>query len=119
MFHQPDQPATLATLHHIGKLARQEGVTREQLTRIFIPVIRPWNASVLHDSPHSFPLVRMAQAPEAVARSLTDEAASERMLKRLGKNERLIMGAGACVSMVRANVVHPPARSVERPVGQA
>ena len=99
MMRQPDQKATLAALHKVGELARAEGVSRDQLTRVFDPVFRPWNGCVRLNPP-CFHFVKMVvQAPVKVVKSLPDDEARNRLLSRLTIEERLVLGAGACVSM--------------------
>ena len=81
MLRQPDQRVTLSVLHHLGELARAEGVSRSQLMRIFDPVYRNWNGSVMNDRPYAFHLMNLAvQAPEQVERPLPDEQARARLL---------------------------------------
>jgi hypothetical protein len=99
MLYQPDQKATLEVLHRVGGLARQEGIPRSQLVRIFDPCFRPWNGSVLHDHPDTFHLMELAAAaPDAVAQPLPDPVARRQILAHLTQYERTVLGAGACVS---------------------
>ena len=76
MLDQPDQKTTLAAVNHVGDLARDQGVTRAQLMRIFDPVRRPWNGSVMNDRPYAFHLMNLAvQAPAEALRPVPDDEA--------------------------------------------
>jgi len=118
MLHQPDQKATLNTLHHVGTLARQEGIPRSQLVRIFDPCYRSWNGSILNGHPDTFPLMELAiGAPEHVAHGLPDQEARDRLLSRLNPVERLILGSGTCVSLNPASLpADAQTLTVARPV---
>ncbi|MGO9462970.1 MAG: acyltransferase family protein [Isosphaeraceae bacterium] len=99
MLHQPDQKATLKALHRVGWLAREEGIPRSQLVRIFDPCFRSWNGSVLHDHPDTFHLMELAAvAPNSVEHPLPDPVARRKILAHLTRYERTVLGAGACVS---------------------
>jgi hypothetical protein len=99
MLEQPDQKPTLAALHRVGELAHAEGVSRDQLTKIFDPVFRPWNGSV-RLNPYYFHFMKLvAQAPLTVDRPLPDEEARVRLLSRLTLLEQAVLTSGACVSM--------------------
>jgi len=100
MLYQPDQKATMKVLHRVGKLAREEGIPRSQLARIFDPCFRTWNGSVLHDHPDTFHLMELATAaPDSVERPLPDPLARRQILAHLTQYERTVLGAGACVSL--------------------
>ena len=59
-----------------GRTGSAEGVSRSQLMRIFDPVYRTWNGSVMNDRPYAFHLMNLAvQAPEQVERPLPDDQA--------------------------------------------
>ena len=112
MLHQPDQRETLSALHHLGEIARVEGVTRSQLLRIFDPAWRSWNGSFLHDRPQAFHLMNLAvQAPEHVEQPLADGEARSRMLARLTRDEIVALSSGTCVSLTPAQP-DPMARTV-------
>ncbi len=112
MLRQPDQRVTLSVLHHLGELARAEGVSRSQLMRIFDPVYRTWNGSVMNDRPYAFHLMNLAvQAPEQVERPLPDDQARSRLLAWLMPVERIALGAGTCASLV-ASHLEPDARTL-------
>jgi len=112
MLGQPGQKKTLAVLHHLGKLARDEGITRAQLLRIIDPAYRSWNQSLLLDCPAAFPLMKLVvHAPGRVARPLTDQEARDRLKARLTETERLAIGAEACVSLNPAQL-EPGARTL-------
>ena len=101
MLRQPDQRVTLSALHHLGQLARDEGLPRSQLMRVFDPVFRPWNGSVMHDNPNAFHLMNLAvEAPEQVERSVPDDRARALLLASLTPVERIALGAGTCPSQV-------------------
>jgi hypothetical protein len=105
MLHQPDQKATLAALHRVGIVAREEGITRSQLLRIVDPAYRPWNGSLVSDCLYAFPLVKLvADAPQQAMRPLSDDEARNLLRARLTRAERLALGSGACVSL---NPVRP------------
>ena len=59
MMDQPDQYRTLAALDRLRQSAQQEGINQSDLLKIFPPVRRGWNASVLELRPDAFPLVRL------------------------------------------------------------
>ncbi|WP_206108233.1 hypothetical protein [Paludisphaera soli] len=105
MLHLPDQRATLEALHRVGVIARDEGIPREQLLRIFDPAYRPWNASVATNRPYAFHLMNLAiQAPEKVVRPISDAEARSLVTTRLTTPERFWLGAGSCPS---AEPPHP------------
>ncbi len=100
MLYQPDQKATLKVLHRVGWLARQEGIPRSQLVRVFDPCFRSWNGSILHDHPDTFHLMELAAAaPVSVENPLPDPVARRQILAHLNRYERTVLGAGACVSL--------------------
>ena len=100
MLHQPGQMATLAALRRVGCVAREEGITRDQLLRIIDPAYRPWNASLVGDCLYAFPLVKLvAEAPTQVARPLGDDVARSLLRNRLTREERMALASGACVSL--------------------
>jgi hypothetical protein len=102
MMRQPDQKATLNALHQVGEVARDEGISRDQLTRLFDPVFRTWN-NCLRDYAQYFHFMKMvAQAPATVAGPVSDEEARVRLLSRLTDREQLVLGMGAAVSMSTA-----------------
>ena len=97
---QPDQQATFAALDRLGRLAREEGISRSQLVRIIDPAKRPWNDSVLGDRPAAFPLVKLAAfAPTHVSHPQSDAEALDRLKDRLTAGERVALGAGTCSSL--------------------
>ena len=105
MLHQPDQHATLSALHHVGELAGAEGISRPQLMRIFDPVYRSWNGSLVKDCPRAFHLMNLAvQAPEHVERLIADDRARARLLNWLTLAERIALGAGTCAPPIPAPV---------------
>jgi hypothetical protein len=109
---QPDQRATLAAVHHVGELARREGIPRSQLMRIFDPVYRPWNGSVMNDRPYAFHMMNLAvEAPAQVTSPLADAQARDRLLAWLTPAERIALAAGTCVSLSPAHL-DPKARTV-------
>jgi hypothetical protein len=95
---QPDQMLTFHALYRVGEVAKHEGITRDQLTRLFDPVIRDWN-ECLRDSPNFHFMKLVEQAPTAVARPLRDDEARARLLSHLTVEQQLVLGAGAAVSM--------------------
>lgn len=99
MLRQPDQKPTLAALHRVGELARAEGISRNQLTRIFDPVFRDWNGSVRLNPDYFHYMKLVPQAPLKVDRPLPDDQARARLLSRLTLPEQMVLAAGACVSM--------------------
>ena len=109
---EQDQKATFAALDALGKLAREEGISRAQLVRIIDPVMRPWNVSILVDRPAAFPLVKLAaHAPLSVAQPIGDDVALARLRKRLSPAECKALGADMCVSLYAARPA-PGARTV-------
>ena len=104
MLKQPDQRATLSAVNRVGELALAEGVPRSQLMRIFDPVYRSWNQSLIIDCPRAFHLMNLAvQAPEQVERTLPDDKARTRLLAWLTDNDRIALAAGTCASLVPAH----------------
>ncbi len=102
---QPDQRSTLAAVHRLGQLAREEGIPRTQLVRIIDPVMRPWNQSILGDRPEAFPLVKLgALAPEEVTRPIADSEARARLKARLTASERTALGSDMCASFSQCRV---------------
>jgi hypothetical protein len=98
MLEQPDQQATMEALHRLGEVARDEGITREQLLRVVAPIWRPWNGSVFHCRPNASHLAILCiQAPEGARPIMSDQAAFEVIRARLTRPERMAIGAGACV----------------------
>ena len=98
MLRDHGQKETLELLHKVGRIARSERISREQLVRIVGPVFRTWNSSV--DGPSAFALTQlMTEAPEQVGRALTDETARACLKGRLTQEERLLLGSGTCVSL--------------------
>ena len=112
MLWQPDQKPTLAALHRVGELARAEGVSRDQLTRAFDPVFRPWNGSVLLNPSYFHFMKLVEQAPVRVDRPLTDQEARARLLDRLTLREQLVLCAGACISMSKSGGPKPDAEAL-------
>ena len=101
-----------------GRAVRDNGISRLQLIRIFEPVWRPWNESVLHDSPNAFHVMNLAvQMPENSERTVPDEEACALLVASLTPVERIALGAGTCASLAP---VHPqteaPTLAVARPV---
>ena len=69
---------------------RAEGISRPQLQRIFDPVYRQWNGSVLSDCPRAFHLLNLAvQASDKIERPVPDETARHDLLARLTQVERI------------------------------
>jgi hypothetical protein len=99
MLVQPDQKQTLAALHRVGQLAREEGVTREQLTRVFDPVLRPWNDPLRINPPYFHFMKMVEQAPINVARPLGDDEARTRLMNRLTEPERIALTMGAVYTL--------------------
>ena len=100
MLRQPGQRETLSALHHLGTIARSEGVTRSQLLRIFDPAVRAWNESLLHDRPQAFHLMNLTvQAPDHVEHPLADGEARSRLLAQLKQEEIVMLGSGTCASL--------------------
>jgi hypothetical protein len=106
LLNYSDQRATFAALDRVGRVAKEEGITRAQLIRIVAPALRPWNAPLLTDDPALFSLMKLVAAPEHVARARTDGEARNLLLARLTHAERAALGAGACASL---NSVQPGA----------
>src|SRR5262249_955247 len=94
-----DQRATLIALDRVGRVAREEGITRAQLVRLVAPALRPWNAPLLSDTPAAFSLMKLVEAPEEVTVPHTDSAARSLLLSRLTRAERSGLGSGACASL--------------------
>jgi hypothetical protein len=112
MMQQPDEKATLAALHRVGELARAEGISRDQLTKIFDPVFRPWNGSV-RLNPYYFHFMKLvAQAPLTVDRPIPDEQARVCLLSRLTLLEQSVLASGACVSMGTKTAPNPEAQAL-------
>jgi hypothetical protein len=103
LLNQPDQRATLAALHDLGRVARKHGITRDQLLRIIAPAMRPWNQSVMTDCPAAFPMMKLVDAPRNVSHPLSDDDARGVLLRRLTEADRLALGMGACASMIPPN----------------
>jgi hypothetical protein len=99
LFRYPDQRATLAALERVGRVAREEGITRAQLVRIVAPALRSWNAPLLTDTTYAFPLMKLVEAPEQLARPRTDDEARRLLRARLTPAERRALGSGACASL--------------------
>jgi hypothetical protein len=99
MLGQPDQKATISALHRVGEVAREEGVTREQLTRIFDPVNRPWNSCLRLTPPYFHYMKMLERPPTSVPVHLSDEEARGRILARLSERERLVLMAGAVYTL--------------------
>lgn len=99
MLSQPDQKATFEALHRVGVVARDEGIPRSQLLRIFDPAYRTWNASVQINRPYAFHIMRLAiQAPERVEHLIPDAEARRLLTTRLTAAERTWLGASSCPS---------------------
>ncbi len=99
MLHQPDQRATFEAVHRVGVVARDEGIPRGQLLRIFDPAYRTWNASVQINRPYAFHIMSLAiQAPERVEHLIPDAEARRRLTTRLTAAERISLGAASCPS---------------------
>jgi hypothetical protein len=117
MLHQPDQHATLSALYHVGELARAEGIPRRQLMRIFDPVYRAWNGTLVKDCPRAFHLMNLAvRAPEYVEQPISDETARARLLNRLTLAERISLGAGTCAPFFSAPLEQARTLSIARRV---
>ena len=112
MLTQPDQQVTLAAVHHVGDLARDAGISRSQLMRVFDPVHRPWNGSVKSDRPYAFHLMNLAvQAPMEIEPALPDDVARARLLAALDLTERIALGSGTCGFRTPEHMV-PPAQTL-------
>ncbi len=98
ILHQPDQPPTLAALDRVGRVAREEGITRRQLSRVVAPAGRGWNMSLLPVRRAWFHPMKLVEAPEFVTHPLTDAEARGLLFARLTRSERLAIGAGICAS---------------------
>jgi hypothetical protein len=116
---QPGQRETLAVLHHLGKVAREQGIPRSQLERIIAPVFRCWNQNLLVDRPAAFSLMNLVTlAPEQVAVPLDDDDALARLKSRLTERQRFGLGSECCSSLSPATL-DPGARilAIARPEG--
>jgi hypothetical protein len=112
MLLHPDQKPTLAALHRVGEVARDQGLSRDQLTKIFDPVFRPWNGCLLQN-PYYFHFMKLvAQAPARVDLPLPDDEARARLLSCLTLQEQTVLLSGACVSMSTRDGPQPGARAV-------
>lgn len=109
MLRHPDQKSTLAALHETERIAREHGITRDQLERIIAPVVRPWNA-ILPEGYPGFPLVKLVDAPARVEHPLSDEEARQQLQEGLRRNHQVALGSGACAFRGR-----PPAEA-SRPI---
>lgn len=117
MLDQPDQRATLAAVHHVGELAHAHGISRPQLERVFDPVYRSWNGSLVNDCPRAFHLMNLAvQAAKTVDRPIADEKARAILLAQLAPVERIALGAGTCASLVAARAPQAQTLSIARRV---
>jgi hypothetical protein len=97
---QLDQGQTLAAVHHLGNVAREEGIPKSQLVRLIDPATRPWNESLMVDRPSAFPLMKLVVgAPEQVSRMMPDDEARARLRLRLTPLERLALASNACASL--------------------
>ena len=100
MLNQPDQPRTFQALHSMGEAARDLGIGRDQLIRLFDPPFRNWNGSVLNDCPRAFHLTKLVQQTlTSVDHDLPDDLARSRLLARLKHSERVALQAGVCLSL--------------------
>jgi hypothetical protein len=117
MLLQPDQHGTLSALHRVGDFARAEGIPRPQLIRIFDPVYRSWNASLVNDCPRAFHLMNLTvQAPEHVERPISDEMARARVVNWLTLDERISLGAGTCAPLFSVPLEQARTLSIARRV---
>ena len=99
LLNQPDQKATMTALHHLGQVAREQGITKDQLLRIMSPALRAWNQSVLDDRPSAFPMMKLVDAPEVVTFPLDDDRALSLLRESLKEVDRIALGTGACASI--------------------
>ena len=95
MLDQPGQKETLAVLCDLGKMARDEGITRSQLTRIIAPAFRGWNQNLVVDRPAAFSLMNLVTlAPEVVAAPLGDDEARNALEGSLDPAAAVCPGCG-------------------------
>ena len=114
-----DQRPTLAALDHVRRVACEEGITRAQLARIVAPALRPWNAPLLTDTPASFSLMKLVEAPIQVSRARSDHDA------RILLSSRLTYARASRFGIRRMRIAQswPPgrrrSRGLDRPVSRA
>ena len=101
MMDQPDQAGTLSALMKLQAVVDNLNVPDSQLLRIFPPVRRGWNASVLELRPDAFPLVRLISERVDDDRPETqgDELVSERIYQAIGQENWLILRSGRLLNL--------------------
>jgi hypothetical protein len=101
MMDQPDQAGTLSALMQLQAMADEVGVPESQLIRIFPPVRRGWNASVLELRPDAFPLVRLIskRVDDDRTETQSDELVSERIYRAIGQENWLILRSGRLLNL--------------------
>ena len=101
MMDQPDQAGTLSALMQLQAMADEVGVPESQLIRIFPPVRRGWNASVLELRPDAFSLVRLISKRVDNERIETesDERVSERIYRAIGQENWLNLRSGRLLNL--------------------
>ncbi len=101
MMDQPDQAGTLSALMQLQAAADEVGVPESQLIRIFPPVRRGWNASVLELRPDAFPLVRLIskRVDDDRTETQSDELVSERIYRAIGQENWLNLRSGRLLNL--------------------
>ena len=101
MMDQPDQAGTLSALMQLQAMADEVGVPESQLIRIFPPVRRGWNASVLELRPDAFPLVRLIskRVDDDRTETQSDELVAERIYRAIGQENWLNLRAGRLLNL--------------------
>ena len=94
MLVSPDQIPTLKALHHVGELAKNDGITRDQLKHLISPVVRNW----LFGRPFEISAL-INQAPQTVLAPMPDAEALNHLMTHLSLEEQLSIQIGACVSL--------------------
>jgi hypothetical protein len=111
MLHHPDQKMTMSALHHLGKVAREVGISRTQLDRIITPAVRTWNSGLRTHRSEYFSFMRLIEVPETAVHPRSDADVRGLLRARLTAAERLALGSGAC-PYLRPAAPGPGARTV-------